>query len=76
MVYLEPKLMKASQGRIVVNLNNHHHAAQVQMCRASTESSDFSVQKTMIAYAKKNWQTSMPSCPGGVGVGSKVWACE
>lgn len=54
MVYLEPKLMKASQGRIVVNLNNHHHAAQVQMCRASTESSDFSVQKTMIAYAKKN----------------------
>lgn len=33
---------------------------------------NFSVQKTMIAYAKKNWQTNMPSCPGGVGVGSKV----
>ncbi|PVH75498.1 hypothetical protein DL98DRAFT_562372 [Cadophora sp. DSE1049] len=34
--------------------------------------STFSVQRTMIAYAKKNWQANMPSCPGGAGVGSKV----
>ncbi|KAK0107724.1 hypothetical protein ONS96_003523 [Cadophora gregata f. sp. sojae] len=34
--------------------------------------STFSVQKTMIEYAKKNWQANMPSCPVGAGVGSKV----